>query len=758
MGGLCPKEDQTDEAESKQSAGNVAPSEQSSGNNNSGSNAASGGGSEAKQDDTAPDEQKEDAASGGGSSKVVVRREIRDLSESEVKRFFDAVDKMMENKSGPGTSEFFRCASYHGQPAPIYCQHGRETFPGWHRVYLMDFEKALQQADRDLGNDGNVALHYWDWTVNQQDGLPKMIRDRFTGWPDDFWPESLRNERMTQELRRASDREIASQLRSWNVSSDASDCLLATQHWAHASTRFRNNAYPSLETPHNSIHVIVGGGGGQMGGVAWAAFDIAFWLHHCNVDRIYESYLEIEPDSREEFENFQDSQNVDMFEAQFEPFEKTDGSKYTAKDTFNTNNLGYRYDTLFKPPPQQLREAPTFVLFSQVKVYEFESKCYQIHCYIIDGDKEDEFKEPVTSDDIDYDSPNYAGGAGIFGRGMECQNCVNRPPQDIVIDITRTLRELSINRYKAKAKIYILETTEVSNQLQELSETPLPEPIITGPLFANKSGDELLDQDDKATNNTLEVEALQRYLQKFGYYAPEKKIDGDYGDYTRQAVSDYQKATGNLKIDGIAGPKTRESIVTNKRCANIDPFAKNDVVDDKCNFKQCKYGSSKEIKYFIAVQPGYLKRDKVELAIKTACDEYDNVSSLKFTKVDEEKESDIKFSWVMFNREDDLLRFDGPGGVLGRGGIGYVEFDIAERWVIGLNNDDEQISDLSDPNTWYRGQPTISLYYTALHELGHALGLVHSVDPNDVMSPWYNPKQMKLSKNDIDNLKKIVDQ
>ena len=28
---------------------------------------------------------------------------------------------------------------------------------------------------------------------------------------------------------------------------------------------------------HNDIHVIVGGNGGQMAGVAYAAFDIVFW-------------------------------------------------------------------------------------------------------------------------------------------------------------------------------------------------------------------------------------------------------------------------------------------------------------------------------------------------------------------------------------------------------------------------------------------------------------------------------------------------
>mmetsp|Transcript_61560 Transcript_61560/g.55556 ORF Transcript_61560/g.55556 Transcript_61560/m.55556 type:complete len:791 (-) Transcript_61560:65-2437(-) len=786
MGGLCPKEDQTDEAESKQSAGNVAPSEQSSGNNNSGSNAASGGGSEAKQDDTAPDEQKEDAASGGGSSKVVVRREIRDLSESEVKRFFDAVDKMMENKSGPGTSEFFRCASYHGQPAPIYCQHGRETFPGWHRVYLMDFEKALQQADRDLGNDGNVALHYWDWTVNQQDGLPKMIRDRFTGWPDDFWPESLRNERMTQELRRASDREIASQLRSWNVSSDASDCLLATQHWAHASTRFRNNAYPSLETPHNSIHVIVGGGGGQMGGVAWAAFDIAFWLHHNQVDRVYESYLKLEPDSSEEFETYQEQAGrgggSDLYDMAFTPFKKPNGEYYYPRDTFDTKALGYVFEDLMEPQPLKLTAPPTLALFRQVKVYEFESKCYQIHCYIIDGDKEDEFKEPVTSDDIDYDSPNYAGGAGIFGRGMECQNCVNRPPQDIVIDITRTLRELSINRYKAKAKIYILETTEVSNQLQELSETPLPEPIITGPFF--ESREEKLDNGQDGVgemgggNNPNEVKSLQRYLAKFGYY-DSAEIDGIYGPKTTQAVMDLQKGyrfeddkdnEANLKVDGYVGAKTKRIISDLRRCANVDPFANNEVADEDTG----EAWKKSSLSYYIDVPPGYLERERVEEVIESTFKQWSDATDGNITfkllndvPLKNKKRADVVLSWTESQSDDPTLGFDGAGGVLGAGGRldkgkgkGFVNFDISERWVYGDdkkedNGFDNTISDLNNPSTWYRGKPKISLLYVALHEIGHVLGLDHSARLEDVMGPYYIPEQTKLQKNDIQRVKSL---
>ena len=54
----------------------------------------------------------------------------------------DAVHKMMENKSGSETSEFFRIAGYHGWPSS-YCNHGNETFPIWHRAFVIEMEKAI---------------------------------------------------------------------------------------------------------------------------------------------------------------------------------------------------------------------------------------------------------------------------------------------------------------------------------------------------------------------------------------------------------------------------------------------------------------------------------------------------------------------------------------------------------------------------------------------------------------------------------------
>lgn len=40
-------------------------------------------------------------------------------------------------------------------------------------------------------------------------------------------------------------------------------------------------------TPHGSMHSAIGGTGGLMSSVPTAAFDPIFWVHHCNIDRLW---------------------------------------------------------------------------------------------------------------------------------------------------------------------------------------------------------------------------------------------------------------------------------------------------------------------------------------------------------------------------------------------------------------------------------------------------------------------------------------
>ena len=48
---------------------------------------------------------------------------------------------------------------------------------------------------------------------------------------------------------------------------------------------------PLEQTPHGDVHVLVGGGGGFMSAFDTAALDPIFWLHHCNLDRLWERWL-----------------------------------------------------------------------------------------------------------------------------------------------------------------------------------------------------------------------------------------------------------------------------------------------------------------------------------------------------------------------------------------------------------------------------------------------------------------------------------
>jgi tyrosinase len=69
----------------------------------------------------------------------------------------------------------------------------------------------------------------------------------------------------------------------------------AFSHNAWAPSKESTGAdFGSLEDVHNEIHDRVGGGG-HMSALAVSAFDPIFWLHHCNVDRLFAIWQAVNP-------------------------------------------------------------------------------------------------------------------------------------------------------------------------------------------------------------------------------------------------------------------------------------------------------------------------------------------------------------------------------------------------------------------------------------------------------------------------------
>ncbi|VDM37546.1 unnamed protein product [Toxocara canis] len=90
----------------------------------------------------------------------------------------------------------------------------------------------------------------------------------------------------------------------------------------------------------------------------------------------------------------------------------------------------------------------------------------------------------------------------------------------------------------------------------------------------------------------------------------------------------------------------------------------------------------------------------------------------------------------------DKEAFDGRGGIVAHSAYppeGIVHFDASEHWSTD-------------------GKTGLDLRFVALHEIGHALGLRHSRDPNAVMHPYYR-EQLKngfrLSEDDIRGIRAL---
>jgi len=689
---------------------------------------------EEKKDVKPSQEEKKDVKHDDG---VVTRYEIREMSKLDQMRIVAAIKQMMVNQDGPETSEWFRCAGYHGWPSS-HCTHGRENFPGWHRAYLLDLEMTLQAADKKLGNDGRIGLPYWDWTRHEINGevYPNVLFEEFKALPKDFFKPQ--NKKRIEAFTRYSLKRIAKNIKNSNLKEKAYQALETSQHWKAASTRWRGT---SVESPHNTVHVACGF---PMATVSYAAFDPTFWLHHCNVDRLYESYIQIHPDSNEEYssaqQNLKEQGGTNLYTQPYEPF-KLNGKDFMAKDSFDIKKLGHKYDTLIEPRPQQIRQVPTLAVFNGIDIMQMEGHSYILNVFV--HSRDDVGWSPPSNPSLWDSQDSFAGIESIFGLGEGCENCRTRDPWVVTVDITAAMDKLGLSR--SEASLCVITVDEQGN-IAPLEQTNVPPPVIEGPYFQQKDSMLTIATEDESKQKTAieqtDVIQLQHLLAKFGWY--EGECDSWFGDKTATAVANFQRTYG-LKVDSIAGPKTKGKLMAPRFDSIPDVVSTRESEEKKR--PDTVYATGDEVLYWVGTSPGYLKHDSVLSDIAIAINQWKDATGINFKQTETRSESKLNISWGDRSADNDFF-FDGEGGALAHAGsdietkLGFVVFDMAEKWFVQENKDKATSKE-------YMILPVV------LHEIGHVLGLNHSLDPSAVMWAYYVPDRIRLTSGDVDAVKSL---
>lgn len=273
-----------------------------------------------------------------------------------------AIAEMQTRDAADPTSWAYQ-AAVHGSYAPVpagatwnECQHGSWFFLPWHRMYLHYFERIVRSVVVAQGGPAEWALPYWNYDKGPPaNSLPPAFRQPTL-------PDGSGNPLLLGGSRRAAGINQGAALPAAATSSaDAFQFVNFSGSPepglggpASAPVHF-SGAFGALEsTPHNIVHVLIGGrsasrcSGGWMSDPNCAAQDPIFWLHHANIDRLWSAWI-ARGEGRAD-------PNDPAWRGQSFTFHDETGAAValTPADVLDTAaQLGYTYDT--QPPPVTTR-------------------------------------------------------------------------------------------------------------------------------------------------------------------------------------------------------------------------------------------------------------------------------------------------------------------------------------------------------------------------------------------------------------------
>lgn len=196
------------------------------------------------------------------------------------------------------------------------CQHQSWYFPPWHRGYLIALEAQVRAAVVSLGGPADWALPYWDYfgpdneftmppAFGQQylpDGTPNALYVKARYGPDgdsNIFIPTAAGIKAHPKAHPNDPNLVYAEVTQTCMSSDlytGTDAATLPPGFGGSATGFSHDGGTSgnLESnPHNIVHAYIGGsapGGvtdGLMSDPGLAALDPIFYMHHCNIDRMW---------------------------------------------------------------------------------------------------------------------------------------------------------------------------------------------------------------------------------------------------------------------------------------------------------------------------------------------------------------------------------------------------------------------------------------------------------------------------------------
>lgn len=255
---------------------------------------------------------------------MAVRKNAKFLTPAERENFVKACVLMkadIVNSTAPPNQQYSRWDEYvaihwmiqlafaPGTTGLVNFGHGGSgsySFLSWHRYFLYQFEKQLQSYVP------GVMLPYWDWTdpspimtdsflgpngtVNSEVRSGYFARNA-PGTPGNptpapaWWPITLTGWILPGAFGSGSGplRRGIQPLTGLPTATDLRESLTKTTYSAFQNALESGaglSSFPSQQM-HNGLHGWIGGSAGQMGHPRYSPFDPIFYLHHCNIDRLW---------------------------------------------------------------------------------------------------------------------------------------------------------------------------------------------------------------------------------------------------------------------------------------------------------------------------------------------------------------------------------------------------------------------------------------------------------------------------------------